>query len=276
VRSRKSEAMRANGDVPGGTASSRPPRRADRLRRILDLVDTESTSSVEELASALAVSSATVRRDLAQLDSQGLVIRSHGGAMRAERGYELPIRYRETNRAAEKKRIAAVAAKLAHDGAAVGVTGGTTTMEVARALVGRHGLTVVTNALNIGAELALRPNVRLVVTGGIARTASFELSGPVAERTIGDFNVDIAFVGVDGITVRAGCTTHHDAESLTNAALVRQAAQVVVVADASKLGQVKFARICDIDDVDILITDTDADPAEVEAIAEAGVDVRLA
>jgi DeoR family transcriptional regulator, aga operon transcriptional repressor len=264
------------GDSGPAATPERPRRRADRLRRILELVDTDATSSVDELAEALSVSSATVRRDLAQLDSQGLVVRSHGGAMRVERGFELPIRYRETDRAAEKKRIAAAAATFAQDGAVVGVTGGTTTMEVARALVDRHGLTVVTNALNIAAELALRPNIRLVVTGGIARPASFELVGPVAERTIDEFNVDIAFVGVDGVSVRAGCTTHNDWESLTNAALVRRAAQVVVVADSSKLGQVKFARICSIDEIDVLITDSGADRAEVEAIGAAGVSVRLA
>lgn len=243
---------------------------------ILELVDTDSTSSVEELARALAVSSATVRRDLAQLDSQGQVVRSHGGAVRVDRGYEMPIRYRETAMAAEKKRIGAVAASLVGDSAVVGVTGGTTTMEVARALAGRQSLTVVTNALNIGAELAVRANIRLVVTGGIARPASFELSGPVAERTIEEFNIDIAFVGVDGVSARAGCTTHNDWESLTNAALVRNAARVVVVADSSKLGQVKFARICALDAVDLVLTDTAADAAEVKAIEDAGVEVRLA
>src|SRR5579862_5235695 len=170
--------------------ADRPLRRADRLRRILQLIDTDTTASVEDLARELAVSSATVRRDLAKLDSQGQVVRSHGGAMRADRGFEMPIRYRETAMAAEKKRIAAVAASLVQDGAVVGLTGGTTTMEVSRALAGRHGLTVLTNALNIAAELAMRQNLRLVVTGGIARPASFELSGPVAERTIAEFNID--------------------------------------------------------------------------------------
>jgi DeoR family transcriptional regulator of aga operon len=257
-------------------ASERPLRRADRLRRILQLIDTDSTASVEELARELSVSSATVRRDLATLDSQGQVIRSHGGAMRVDRGFEMPIRYRETTMAAEKKRIGAVAAELVEDSAVVGVTGGTTTMEVTRALAGRHGLTVVTNALNIGAELALRQNLRLVVTGGIARPASFELSGPVAERTIAEFNIDIAFVGVDGVSARSGFTTHNDWEALANGALVRAGAFVVVVADSSKLGQVKFARICEARDVDLLITDAAADETQVAELRAAGIEVRLA
>lgn len=259
-----------------GNGPVRPRHRADRLRAMLSLLSTDSTAAVDDLAAALSVSSATVRRDLSQLASQGLVLRSHGGAVRVDRGYELPIRYRETSQAAEKRRIAAMASGLVADGAVVGITGGTTTMEIARALANRQNLTVVTNALNIGAELALRPNVRLVVTGGIARPASFELSGPAAERTIQDYNLDISFVGVDGVHPTAGCTTHNDAEALTNAALVRRAATVVVAADSTKLGQVKFARICRIEDVDHLITDASAAARWVESFQAAGVDVMLA
>lgn len=203
-------------------------------------------------------------------------MRSHGGAIRVDRGYELPIRYRTTSRVAEKKRIAALAASIVDEGAVVGVTGGTTTMEVARALAARQQLTVVTNALNIGAELALRPNIRLVMTGGIARSASFELSGPVAERTIHEYNIDVAFVGVDGVDPVAGCTTHNDSEALTNAALVEQAARVIVVADGTKLGQVKFARICEISSVDQLITDSGVTEDQVSAFEKADVEVRLA
>lgn len=258
------------------TQEAHPRYRIDRLRSVLQLVGVDSAVSVGELAESLGVSTATVRRDLAQLASQGLIMRSHGGAIRVDRGYELPIRYRTTSRAAEKKRIAALAASLVDEGTVIGVTGGTTTMEVTRALATRQQLTVVTNALNIGAELALRPNVRLVVTGGIARSASFELCGPVAERTIREYNIDVAFVGVDGVDPVAGCTTHNDSEALTNAALVEQAARVIVVADSTKLGQVKFAPICEINAVDLLITDGEATEHQVAAFEKADVEVRLA
>jgi DeoR family transcriptional regulator of aga operon len=134
-------------------------------------------------------------------------------------------------------------------------------------------MTVVTNALNIGAELALRPNIRLVMTGGIARSASFELSGPVAERTIQEYNIDVAFVGVDGFDPVAGCTTHNDSEALTNAMLVRRGARVIVVADSTKLGKVKFAQICTTDAVDLLVTDTATSEEQVAAFERAGVEV---
>jgi DeoR family transcriptional regulator of aga operon len=231
---------------------------------------------VEEISAALSVSSSTIRRDLAHLAAQGLVLRSHGGAIRVERGYELPIRYRETSQANEKRLIGQAAAEMVEDEAVVGLTGGTTTMEISRALAGRRRLTVVTNALNIGAELALLPNIRLVMTGGIARSASFELSGPAAERTIQDYNIDIAFIGVDGVDPVAGCTTHNDSEALTNAALIRHAARAVVVADHTKLGQVKFAKICDVGALDVLLTDSGASDDLLDALRKRGVDVRVA
>lgn len=268
--------MREDTARPRQSERARPRYRVDRLRNILQLAGADSAVSVGELAEALGVSTATVRRDLAQLASQGLIMRSHGGAIRLDRGYELPVHYRTTSRAAEKKRIAALAASLVDDGAVVGVTGGTTTMEVTRALATRRQLTVVTNALNIAAELALRPNIRLVVTGGIARSASFELCGPVAERTIHQYNIDIAFVGADGVDPFAGCTTHNDSEALTNAALVKRAARVIVVADSTKLGQVKFASICETSAVDLLITDTGATDDQIAAFEKADVEVRLA
>jgi DeoR family transcriptional regulator of aga operon len=270
------DAMEENSVARQRPQRAHPQSRVDRLRSVLQLVGVDSTVSVGELAEALDVSTATVRRDLAQLASQGLIMRSHGGAIRVDRGYELPIRYRVTSRAAEKKRVGALAASLVDDGAVIGVTGGTTTMEVTRALATRQQLTVVTNALNIGAELALRPNIRLVMTGGIARSASFELSGPVAERTIHEYNIDVAFVGVDGVDPVAGCTTHNDSEALTNAALVKQAARVIVVADNTKLGQVKFAPICEISAVDVLITDSGATEDQVAGFAKADVEVMLA
>ena len=106
------------------------------------------------------------------------------------------------------------------DGASVGLTGGTTTTEVARVLASRNELTVVTNALNIAAELAVRPNLKLVVTGGVARSASYELVGPLADATLQGIYVDLAFVGVDGIDAARGLTTQNEVEAATNRGLI--------------------------------------------------------
>jgi DeoR family transcriptional regulator of aga operon len=134
-------------------------------------------------------------------------------------------------------------------------------------------LTIVTNSLSIAAELAIRPNLKLVVIGGVARPESYELIGPLAEASLGELNLDVAIVGVDGISVRAGLTTHHETEAGTNRALIDRAARTVVVADSSKIGRTAFARIVDVTRVDELITDNAADPAELARLREARVTV---
>ncbi|MGA2527789.1 MAG: DeoR/GlpR family DNA-binding transcription regulator [Acidimicrobiales bacterium] len=259
-----------------GAGNLRPRIRDSRLRAITEIIDENGAVGVDELSELLAVSMATIRRDLARLADQGVITRSHGGALRSDSGLEVPISYRRGKAVPQKRRIAAAAASLIGEGAIVGVTGGTTTIEVARALASVRKLTVVTNALNVGMELARHRNIRLVLTGGVCRTASFELSGPIAESTLSGYNLDVAFVGVDGIDVDAGCTTHDDAEARANAALVKIARRTVIVADSSKIGRVTFASICPLDLVDHLITDNEGDPQDVSRLEAAGLRVVVA
>ena len=158
---------------PSSTSSRRPGR---------------STSA--DLAERFGVSQATLRRDLQILEEQRLLRRTHGGALAQDVLYELPVRYRHAQHRDQKRRIAAeVVTRIPEGPVAIGLTGGTTTSEVARLLVERTDLTVVTNALNIAAELALRPRLKLVVTGGVARSQSYELVGPWAEHTLRGVNV---------------------------------------------------------------------------------------
>jgi DeoR family transcriptional regulator, aga operon transcriptional repressor len=248
-------------------------RQAERFGRILERMAGNGTVSVVEIAADLEVSAATIRRDLRVLEAQRLLARTHGGAVAQGVLYELPLRYKSARYQQEKVRIAREAASRVHDGMAIGLTGGTTTTEVARTISDRRQLTVVTNALNIASELAIRPNLKLVVTGGVARSKSYELVGPMAEACLGALNLDIAFVGVDGIDPEGGLTTHHEIEAHTNGSLIGRARRVVVVADASKIGRVAFARICEVSRVHEMITDTHADPSVLARLADAGVEV---
>jgi DeoR family transcriptional regulator, aga operon transcriptional repressor len=250
-------------------------RRQERFSAILQRLAHGGSVDVADLAEEIGVTAATIRRDLGMLEQQRLLARTHGGAVAHAVSYELPLRYKGVRCVEEKRRIAQEAASHVTEGMAVGLTGGTTAIEVARALADRPGLTVVTNALNIASELAVRPNLKLVVTGGVVRSNSYELSGPLAEASLATLNLDIVFVGVDGIEVRAGCTTHHDIEAHSNGAMIDRARQVVVVADSSKIGRVAFARICPIEAVTIVISDVAADPVAVKALAEAGPQVQL-
>ncbi|HTG46408.1 MAG TPA: DeoR/GlpR family DNA-binding transcription regulator [Actinomycetota bacterium] len=246
---------------------------ADRLAAILEGISSDGTVAVADLAGRLDVSAATIRRDLELLEEQRLLTRTHGGAVSHGVLYELPLRYKTARHQEEKRRIAEAAAARVSDGMAVGLTGGTTCTEVGRELVAREHLTVVTNALNIASELAIRPNLKLVVTGGVARPESYELVGPAAEGSLAELNLDLACIGVDGIDAVAGCTTHHEVEAHTNLALIERARHVVVVADSSKIGMVAFARICPVERVHELITDRGADPRALRAIRAAGVAV---
>src|SRR4051794_19790292 len=251
-------------------------RQEDRLGHVLRELNQQGSVGVAELAEQLGVSEASVRRDLHLLEQQKLLTRTHGGAVAAGVLYELPMRYRGGQQHDAKRAIARAAADLVPDDvSSVGLNGGTTTTEVARALAGRSGLRVVTNALNIASELAVRSNIELVVCGGSARAESYELVGPLAELTLAHLNLDLAFIGVDGISPTAGLTTHHEVEAQTNRALVRTAARAAVVADSSKLGRRGFAKIGDLDLVTDLITDSAASPEAVAALQRAGIRVHL-
>jgi len=253
----------------------KPVRQAERLEVILERLSEKGDVGVTELANELGASPATVRRDLRLLEEQRLLARTHGGAVAHGVLYELPLRYRSTRHSEEKRRIAAAAAERVSEGMVVGLTGGTTTTEVARALSDRRRLTIVTNSLSIAAELAVRPNLKLVVTGGVARPESYELIGPLAEGILAGLNLDLAIVGVDGISVDAGLTTHHEAEAHTNRALIDRSARALVVADASKIGHAAFARICEAAHVDELITDANAPAAELDELRGVGISVAI-
>ena len=250
-------------------------RQAQRLEAILAELTDGGSVGVAELSDQLGVSVATVRRDLELLEQQRLLTRTHGGAVAQGVAYELPLRYKVGRHGEEKRRIAAAAAERVSDGMVIALSGGTTTTEVARALVERDRLTIVTNALNIASEVAVRRNLKLVVTGGWARPESYELVGPLAEQTLSGLNVDIAFLGVDGISATRGLTTHHDVEAHTNLALIERARHAIVVADGSKVGSASFVRICPVERVAELITDESADASELQEIRERGVEVAL-
>jgi DeoR family transcriptional regulator, aga operon transcriptional repressor len=264
--------------APAGTS------RSARLSRLLDLLAERGRLSVADAAGALAVSEATVRRDFNSLAHQQLVTRTHGGVVAASVAYDLPVRYRGHNDDV-KERIAAVAAQLVKPGEVVGFNGGTTTSATARRLAARPelvtpnnvpGLTVVTNALNIATEMVLRPHIRTVTLGGIARPQSYELIGPLATAVLRELWIDHLFLGVDGFTAEAGTSCFHEGEAGINSLMVERSSVVTVVAGAEKLGRRTFARICDTGAVRTLVTDKAADPAYVDRLRVAGVQVLLA
>ncbi|MCK1795367.1 DeoR/GlpR family DNA-binding transcription regulator [Streptomyces sp. XM4193] len=261
----------------------------ERWSALLELLATEGRLEVEEAALALEVSSATIRRDLDELAGQQMLVRTRGGAIAHGVSYELPLRYKSARHASEKQRIAAAAAELISNGEVVGLNGGTTTTEVARTLAlrtsgsqdnaaggpsaGSPALTVVTNALNIAGELAVRPQIKIVTTGGVARPQTFELVGPLTLGVLNEVALDAVVLGVDGIDPRLGVMAHHEDEASISRLFAERAHRVIVVTDSSKMGRRAFARICDLDRVDVLVTDKGISDEDRARMTEAGVRV---
>jgi DeoR family transcriptional regulator of aga operon len=247
--------------------------RYERWSALLGLLADSGHLSVTQAAKSLAVSEATVRRDFDGLAQQRLLTRTRGGAIASSQvSYDLPLMYKTARNAPEKQLIGRAAADLVSPEATVALNGGTTTLEVARALVDKD-LTVVTNALSIASELAVRPRIKLVLTGGVARPASYELVGPLATYVLGDLAFDWAILGVDGLDAAAGATAHHEDEASINRLMTQRAERVAIVADSSKLGTRAFARVCGTDKIDVVVTDADAGHPAAAALAGHGVRV---
>ena len=135
---------------------------------------------------------------------------------------------------------------------------------------------MVTNALNIATELAVRQHIKIVTTGGVARPQSYELTGPLATGVLEQVTLDLAILGVDGIDAAAGATAHHEGEASINRLMAQRASKVVIVADSSKVGRRAFARICAAPEIDVLVTDAGIADDDEALLEEAGVDVAIA
>lgn len=239
---------------------------------ILTRVRERGAVRVADLVTELDVSDMTVRRDIAELAGRGLVNRVHGGAVDARHTALEPGFGAKTGLATGAKRaIARAAVERIRPGAAIALSGGTTTHLIAVLIAADQSLrplTVVTNSLPAADALAEAddPTLTVVLTGG-TRTRSNALVGPVAVRTLQVLRVDIAFMGTHGIDPDAGLTTPNISEAETNRALLTGAGQVVVVADASKWGTVGLARVGRLVEIDTLITDAGL-PADALAVLE--------
>lgn len=261
--------------------------RHERLSGMLEFVARQGTVSIEDLVDAFGISAATARRDLDDLSAQQLITRTRGGAVAHAVTYDLPLRYKASKQSRQKRDIAAYAAGLAELNSVIGINGGTTNTEVAHELaarvdqgagteLGSPALTVVTNALNIANELAVRPKIKIVVVGGVLRSQSFELIGPFAKQVLKGVSIDTMFLAVDGITVEGGLAAAHEGEAQINAMMVNRSRRVIVVADSSKLGKRAFCTICPLEKVDLLVTDRDAPPEIIAQFEAAGLAVQLA
>ena len=244
----------------------------DRRRRVLELVRANGSAQVEQLAAELAVSRSTIRRDLGDLEADGLLRRARGGAYVHRAGEVRAPAQPATS--AVKERIGRAAAARLSDGMTIMLLAGSTTLAMVPFLAGRS-ITVVTNGLDIGHALAAYPQVSLVMLGGVLHRDQMTLLGPLSEQNMANLHVDVMFGGAHGVHPDTGVTSAKISQAGDHSHMLRHAESLVIMADASKIGRRGPTVLARIDQVGLIITD-DGAPADVtDALRAAGAQVDI-
>ncbi|MFT4263223.1 MAG: DeoR/GlpR family DNA-binding transcription regulator [Nocardioides sp.] len=248
----------------------------ERHQAIAELVSTRGRVAVTELATRFQVTTETVRRDLSQLERLQLVRRVHGGAvsLRSVTMLEPRLSDRDQDHTPEKGRIAqAAVALLPQGGGTLLIDAGSTTARLVSLLPTTEQWTVITHSVPIAAIVAPLPHIELHLLPGKVRTATQAAVGHETAQAIGQFRADLAFVGTNAVSVRHGLSTPDSEEAATKRAIVHGGQRVVVLADATKIGQERAVRFASLDEIDVLVTDDSVSPSDVQAFDAAGVDV---
>lgn len=252
-----------------------------RYQKILDLMKADGSVKVSELKKKLDVSSETIRRDLETMETQGLIRRARGGAflnedVRQENSHQIytPFEQREQENVESKREIAELAVTMIKEGQSIALDSGTTSFALARALKNKFkSLTVVTNSLAIVNELSDAKGVTLIVTGGVFRPEEDAFVSDIAGMIFAKLNIDIFFLTTCGISVERGITYQRMDEILVQERMMEASSKTIVITDSSKLGSNSLVKMCDIDRISMIITDSMATKAQAEAFAEAGVPI---
>jgi DeoR/GlpR family transcriptional regulator of sugar metabolism len=252
--------------------------KAERQRLILEIIQKEASVEISDLCKRFSVSEMSIRRDLYTLEKKGLLRRVYGGAIRdLGRSYEPPLQLRSTKNIKAKQLIGKKAVEMIFDGDSIALDTGTTTLEISKNLVGVHNLTIVTPSIYIANSIienvAIDSDVRLILTGGVVRSGEFSMVGHIAERTSLELHVDKAFVTVAGISLENGLTEFNLEDAQIKKALLRTAHKRIIVSDCSKFGVTAFASICDLTQIDTLITDANAPEDMIENLKNRGIEV---
>jgi DeoR/GlpR family transcriptional regulator of sugar metabolism len=253
----------------------------ERQNKIVEIILEEGQIEILEICEMFSVSEMTARRDLNELDRQGLLRRIHGGAIASlGRSYEPPFQTRSSKNQAAKNAIGLKAAELIYDGDSIALDVGTTTLEIVGGLKDKRNLTIVTNCLQIANRvvdhLSLEIDARLILTGGIVRPRELSMIGPVPEHVYRDLHVDKAFIGIGGISLEDGLTEYNIEDTQIKQMLIHSAREKIVVTDSTKFGVTTFASVGSLTAVDKIVTDKGAPPEMVEKIRKLGVEVILA
>jgi DeoR/GlpR family transcriptional regulator of sugar metabolism len=252
----------------------------ERQQHIARIVEEHGRARVADLAGRFDVSAVTIRKDLRVLETEGLVVRAHGGALapsrsRPERAFEV----RERLQRAQKERIGAAAAELVIDGESIALDASTTALAMARHLKSRGSwahLTVITNGLRIASELAGHPGITVALPGGFVRWEALSVVGPLGGGLLENVNIQKAFMGASGITLETGLSDATEEEAQIKRLLVASASEVVALVDHTKWGRAAFATFCPTDRLTTVVTDEEAPAAMTNALRQRRIVVHVA
>lgn len=230
---------------------------AERRSKTIKLLNEKGQAAVSELSRMLNVSEVTIRKDLQYLEEKNVLIRTHGGAMKKDYlVQDLHFDDKGKKNAEQKRRIGERAAQMVQDGDSLILDAGTTVMQLAKSLHNNRNLNVLTPAINIALELMRNPEIQITVLGGILRPTSAAVVGSYAEMMLRDHFCSKLFLAADGFDPMFGITTTNALEAHLNRLMIDSAQDAILVIDSSKFGRRGLSRICSVDQIDIVITDS--------------------
>lgn len=246
---------------------------AERLQKIVQLVNERGSIRVTELSELCRVTEETIRKDLDKLESEGKLMRSHGGAVSVQdQQQEVPYFEREILNVEEKKRIAIAALEHVRPGDRIILDASTSAWWMAR-LMPDQPLTVLTNSMKVILELAGKEKIQVISTGGILVPNSLSYVGPLTERSLETYHVDKMFLSCKGLHLDRGITEPNELQALVKRKMIRQSDRVFLLADYSKFGVRSFMHVADWKDIHHLVTDTRSDQTILAALEEQGIQI---
>ncbi|HZG56717.1 DeoR/GlpR family DNA-binding transcription regulator [Paenibacillus sp.] len=251
----------------------------ERKMEIVQLVQERGKVLVPDLIAHFQVSPATIRNDLRDLEANGLIKRTHGGAIPPDTlkvGFELENQNKTVKHHKQKQAIARRALQFVEDGDIIILDTGTTTLELAKLLKDRRNVTVIVNDIEIARCLEDFEGVQVVIIGGTLRKKFHCTIGPFAANLLSELNVDKAFLGTNGFSLQKGCTTPDINQAEIKRIMVKISSQVIVLCDSSKIGANSFVQFASPEQIDAFVTDDDVKPGVVEEFAEQGLELIIA
>ena len=247
----------------------------ERREYILNLIKKTGSIKAVDIAKTLDISETTIRRDLNRLSKKKLIRRTHGGAMSIITvGQEMKFDIQKEKFIKEKKKISLAAAMLIEEDDVIFIEAGTTGLQIAINITNKKNLTIITNSCDIATMLGkTNSDYTIILSGGILKTDTHSLIGPLADSTIKKINVDKAFIGITGIDLEKGITAADQVEAQTKKNIIDSAEKVIALCDHSKLGHISINFVVQPEEIDTLITDNEADQKFIKKIKELGIEV---